>query len=113
ALEAELARVMAERNKLQSDYAAAEKNLGTLQASYNALEVNSDEALQSNMKKNRDLLAQLEAKERALAAEQARLTKLSNDLQASSQRLQELEGMIAAKDASMRKLKETLSKALN
>lgn len=113
ALEAELARVTAERNKLQSDYAAVEKNLGTLQASYNALEVNSDEALQSNMKKNRDLLAQLEAKERALAAEQARLTKLSNDLQASSQRLQELEGMIAAKDASMRKLKETLSKALN
>ncbi|HEY0047427.1 MAG TPA: OmpA family protein [Flavobacterium sp.] len=112
-LETELARVTAERNKLQSDYAASEKNLKTLQSSYKALEVNSDEALQSNMKKNRDLLAQLEAKERALAAEQARLTKLSNDLSASSQRLNELEGMMAAKDASMRKLKETLSKALN
>ena len=112
-LETELARVTAERNKLLSDYAASEKNLKTLQSSYKALEVNSDEALQSNMKKNRDLLAQLEAKERALAAEQARLTKLSNDLSASSQRLNELEGMMAAKDASMRKLKETLSKALN
>lgn len=112
-LEAELARVTSERNKLQSDYAASENNLNTLQASYNALEVNSDEALKSNMKKNRDLLEQLEAKERALAAEQARLNKLSNDLQASSQRLNELESMMAAKDASMRKLKETLSKALN
>ncbi len=106
ALQAQIDKLTAERNKLQADYAAADKSLKTLQASYKALEVNSDEALESNMRKNRDLLAQLEAKEKALAAEQARLD-------ASSKRLNELESMMAAKDAAMKKLKETLSKALN
>jgi chemotaxis protein MotB len=77
------------------------------------LEKNSDDALASNMNKNRDLLAQLEAKEKALAAEQARLDKLKGDLNQSSQRLAELEQMMSAKDAAMKKLKETLSKALN
>ncbi|HLA56137.1 MAG TPA: OmpA family protein, partial [Flavobacterium sp.] len=76
-------------------------------------EVNSDEALEANMRKNRELLAQLEEKQKALATEQARLDKLKGDLAASSQRLSELEGMMAAKDAAMKKLKETLSKALN
>ena len=106
ALQAQYDKLAAEKSKLQADYAAAEKNLKTLQASYKALEVNSDEALENNMRKNRELLAQLEAKEKALAAEQARLD-------ASSKRLNELEGMMAAKDAAMKKLKETLSKALN
>jgi chemotaxis protein MotB len=84
-----------------------------LKASYDALEKNSSEALESNMSKNRELLAKLEAKEKALAAEQDRLNKMKSVLQASSQRLNELEGLIAAKEASMKNLKETLSKALN
>ena len=109
----EINRLTAERNKLRNDLATSDKNLQTLQASYKALEKNSDEALQSNMNKNRELLAQLEAKEKALAAEQARLDKLRSELESSSRRLDELESMMAAKDASMRKLKETLSKALN
>jgi chemotaxis protein MotB len=65
------------------------------------------------MNKNRELLAQLGAKEKALAAEQDRLNKLKNELASNTKRLNELESMIAAKDASMKKLKETLSKALN
>ncbi len=105
-LQDEIAKLTAERDKIKSDLAASDKSMKTLQASYKALEVNSDEALQANMKKNRDLLAQLEAKEKALADEQARLD-------ASSKRLNELENMMAAKDASMKKLKETLSNALN
>lgn len=109
----ELAKAKAERDKLQADYTAAAKNLKTLQSSYSALEKNSDEALQSNMNKNRELLAELEAKEKKLGAEQDRLNKLKSDLQASSQRLNELENMMASKDAAMKKLKETLSKALN
>jgi chemotaxis protein MotB len=44
-------------------------------------------------------------KGKALALEQERLSKVH--------RLQELEDLIAAKEASMKKLKETLSKALN
>ena len=112
-LKADLDKARAERDKLASDYSAADKSLNTLQASYNALEKNSDDALESNMTKNRSLLSQLEAKEKTLAAEQDRLNKLKNELQSSSQRLAELESMMAAKDASMKKLKETLSKALN
>lgn len=106
ALQSRYDQLAADKLKLEGEKAALDKQLKTLQASYNALEINSDEALQANMKKNRDLLAQLEAKEKALAQEQARLNE-------SSRRLNELEQMIAAKDAAMRTLKETLSKALN
>lgn len=113
ALKSELDKAKSERDKLSADYKSADKNLKTLQSSYNALEKNSDDALLTNMNKNRDLLAQLESKEKALAAEQSRLDKLKADLQASSQRLNELETMMASKDAAMKKLKETLSKALN
>lgn len=112
-LKSDLEKARSERDKLASDYSAADKSLKTLQASYNALEKNSDDALESNMTKNRSLLSQLETKEKSLAAEQDRLNKLKSELQSSSQRLAELEGMMAAKDASMKKLKETLSKALN
>lgn len=101
-----------ERDKLAADYAAIEKSYKALQASYAALEKNSDEALKLNMDKNRALLSQLETKEKALATEQERLNKLKADLEASSNRLQELEAYIAAKDAAMNKLKETLSKSL-
>jgi chemotaxis protein MotB len=111
-LKAEFDKLKAERDKLLADYTASDKNLKTLQASYNALEKDSNEALASNINKNRELLAQLEAKQKTLSAEQDRLNKLKNDLEASSNRLNELESMMAAKEASMKKLKETLSKAL-
>ena len=112
-LTAELAKLKADRDKLQADCTATSNNLKALQESYAALEKNSNDALASNMNKNRELLAQLEAKEKAMAAEQDRLNKLRDELASSTQRLNELESMIAAKDASMKKLKETLSKALN
>jgi chemotaxis protein MotB len=105
-------KLKSERDKLQADYAATDKSLKTLQASYNALEKDSNDALSANINKNRELLAQLEAKEKSLAAEQERLNKLKADLDSSSKRLSELESYIAAKDASMKKLKETLMKSL-
>jgi len=111
-LKADYDKLKAERDKLQADYAATDKSLKTLQASYNALEKDSNDALSANINKNRELLAQLEAKEKSLAAEQDRLNKLKADLDASSKRLSELESYIAAKDASMKKLKETLMKSL-
>ncbi len=113
AIKEELNTTRADRDKYLADYTSADKNLKTLQDSYAALEKNSNDALQTNMSKNRELLSQLEAKEKALSAEQSRLDKLKSDLKASSNRLAELEGLMAAKDASMKKLKETLSKALN
>lgn len=113
ALQSELAKTKTERDKLSNDYKSASNNLAALQSSYDALSKNSDEALASNMNKNRDLLAQLEEKEKALAAEKSRLDKLRNDLDDSSRRLAELENMMANKEAAMKRLKETLSKALN
>lgn len=113
ALMADLEKTKAERAKLQADCTATSNNLKTLQDSYAALERNSNDALQTNMAKNRDLLAQLDAKEKSLAAEQDRLNKLNAELASNTKRLNELESMIAAKDAAMKRLKDTLSKALN
>ena len=105
-LKNDLSKSKTELDKLKADYAAAQNRFKVLQDSYVALEKNSGDALQSNMKKNRDLLEQLDEKGKALAFEQERLSK-------SAQRLQELEDLIAAKEASMKRLKETLSNALN
>lgn len=111
-LQTELDKTKAERDKLAADYAATKKSLENLKASYAALEKDSNDALEANINKNRQLLAELEAKQKALAAEQDRLNKLKKDLEASSARLAELEKMMADKDAAMKKLKETLSKSL-
>lgn len=113
AIKDELNTTRLERDKNMADYTATANNLKALQASYAALEKNSNDALEANMNKNRELLKQLSDKEKALTAEQTRLDKVKNDLQASSARLAELESLMAAKDANMRKLKETLSSALN
>jgi len=113
ALKSEYDKIKAERDKLTADYAASQKSLKTIQDSYNALEKDSNAALTANINKNSELLAQLEAKEKTLAAEQDRLNKLKKDLESSSQRLNELETMMAEKEAGMKRLKETLSKALN
>ena len=112
-LTAERDQLKADRDKLQADCTATSNNLKALQDSYTALEKNSNDVLEANMAKNRDLLAQLDTKEKALAAEQDRLNKLSSELASNTKRLNELESMIAAKDAAMKKLKDTLSKALN
>lgn len=106
ALKSALEKANSDYAKLKSDYEASLNKFNVLQDSYAALEKNSSDALQSNMKKNRELLDQLDDKAQALALEQERLNK-------SAQRLKELEDLIAAKEASMQKLKETLSKALN
>jgi chemotaxis protein MotB len=112
-LKAEIEKLKSERNQLLSDYTTSSNSLRNLQESYKALEKNSDESLQANMAKNRDLLAKLEAKEKALAAEQEKFNQTKSDLAENSKKLEELEAMIAEKEARMKKLKETLSKALN
>lgn len=105
-------KAVSERDKLQSDYTAAKSNLDNLKASYAALEQNSSAEIAKNSKKNRELLAQLEAKEQALAAENERLNNLKKELENRSQRVAELESVIASKDANMRALKDAISKAL-
>jgi chemotaxis protein MotB len=111
-LDAEYQKVKAERDDLQGKYNAAQANYENLQNSYDALEKNSSAAIASNSKKNRELLKQLEEKERALAEERNRLDALQRDLASRSKRVDELEGLIAAKDAKMQALKSAISKAL-
>lgn len=103
---------VAQRDRLQSDYDATKTSLENLKASYDALEKNSSTAIAENSKRNRELLAQLETKEQALAAENARLEALKKELEDRSQRVAELERVIASKDAAMTNLKNAISKAL-
>lgn len=112
-LQAQLDKLKAERDKLSKDYASTKSGLDKMQSSYSDLEKTSGENSANMSKKNRELLAELEAKQKALAAEQERLNKLSAELKERSQRVDELEGMIASQEAGLKKLKETLSKALN
>ena len=103
---------VAERDQLRSDYKAALSNLDNLKASYAALEKNSSASITKNSQKNRELLAQLEAKEQALALENTRLEQLKKALEERSSRIAELERVIASKDAAMTQLKNAISRAL-
>lgn len=111
-LQAAYDEAVADRDRLQSDYNATKANYDALKDSYDALEKNSSAAIAANSQKNRELLAQLEAKEQALAAENQRLVKLKNELEDRSNRVAELEKVIADKDAAMRALKDAISRAL-
>ena len=57
-------------------------------------------------------MAQLEAKEQALVSENIRLSTLEKELQARSNRVAELESVIATKDKAMTNLKNAITKAL-
>lgn len=111
-LQKQYADAVSKRDQLQSDYNATKSSLDNLKASYDALDANSSSAIAENTKKNRELLAQLEAKEQALVAENERLETLKKQLEDRSQRVAELEGVIAAKDAAMTNLKNAISMAL-
>ena len=103
---------VAKRDQLQSDLNALRSNHENLKKSYDALEENSSTAIAANAKKNRELLAQLEAKEQALAQENERLKQLEKDLAERSNKVNELESLIAAKDKAMNDLKDAISRAL-
>lgn len=112
ALQSEYDQTLARRNQLENEYNALKASHDNLKSSYDALEANSSAAIAENVQRNRELLAQLEAKEQALAAENQRLQQLQRDLNSRSQRVAELESLVAAKDEAMRKLKDAISRAL-
>lgn len=111
-LKGEYDAAVAERDRFKNDYEATKSNYENLKKSYEALEANSSSAIAENSKRNRELLTELENKEKALAMERARLEKIQKDLEARSKRVDELESVIAAKDAKMNALKTAISKAL-
>jgi chemotaxis protein MotB len=104
--------LITDRNAMQQELTALHKKYEALNESYSALEQNSSKEIADNIQKNRELLAQLEAKELALAAENDRLLKLEADMQERSQRIAELELLITSKDQAMRDLKNAISSAL-
>ncbi|MDA8847629.1 OmpA family protein [Flavobacteriaceae bacterium] len=104
--------LITDRNALQQELTALHKKYESLNESYSALEQNSSKEIADNIQKKRELLAQLEAKELALAAENDRLLKLEADMQERSQRIAELELLITSKDQAMRDLKNAISSAL-
>ncbi|WP_037317731.1 flagellar motor protein MotB [Salegentibacter sp. Hel_I_6] len=112
AVKEDYAKATAERDRLRDELESSRKNYTTLKNSYDALEENSSAAISENSRQNRQLLAELEEKEQALVAEKSRLDKLQRDLDARSRRVNELEELIAAKDAKMNSLKDAISKAL-
>ena len=97
---------------LKKDYENKSVELQNLEKSYDALEQNSNEILVEKAKRNRELLRALEDKEKALAEEQKRLEKLQKDLENRSYRIEQLEELIASKEANLKALKDKLSEAL-
>jgi len=100
------------QNSLKKDLIAFQKKYDNINKTYKALEQNSSEEIANNVQKNRELLAQLEAKELALIAESNRLLKLEANMVERSNRIAELEALINSKDKAMRDLKNAISKAL-
>lgn len=111
-LQNEVEKLKAEKSRLAMDLAASKSSYNRLKDSYDALEANSSTKLTENLELNRNLLTQLEDKEKALALESARLAQLQQDLEERSQRVEELEGIITSKDAQMTALKDAISAAL-
>ena len=108
----ELEALKNEKIQLAMDYEAVKNSYDRLKATYDALEANSSELLTDNLQRNRDLLANLDEKEKALIAEQERLLRLQQELNAKARRVTELEDLIAAKEDQMNQLKAAISAAL-
>lgn len=108
----ELRTLQEEYQILTSDFESQKEKFNTLKDSYEALEKNSSELLSENIERNRELLKQLEEKEKALSEERKQLEILKNDLEKRSYRINELENLIASKEAKLSALKENLMDAL-
>lgn len=97
---------------LENEYNAEREKLNKLIDSYNALESQSASEIGTQANKIKELLKDLEQKENQLALENERLIKLQTELNARSKTIQELEELIAAKEAKMNALKNAVSNAL-
>jgi chemotaxis protein MotB len=111
-LKSQLEELKAQNSRCAMDLAGAQNSYDRMKASYDALESNSSELLSQNLEQNRALLTQLEQKEKALAIESERLKRLQQELEQKSNRVDQLEALIAAKEAQMRSLKEAIQTAL-
>ena len=105
---------LAEQYEKQSQLlATTSRTLVNLQSAYSALEQNSSEALQASIEENRNLLEKIQIKEGELLDERSRLDSLSQELSSRISRVEELERLVADKEAVMSALKNALTDALN
>ncbi|MGY5355207.1 OmpA family protein [Wenyingzhuangia sp. IMCC45467] len=97
---------------LNKEIDATLKKYGKLQEAYDALASNSSSTISAKAQENQKLLNELGAKETSLFEKEANLAKLTSALDARSKRIQDLEALIASKEAAMQQLKSAISNAL-
>lgn len=111
-LEEKYSNELQSKRALQRETDALRKSYQDLKKTYDLLASKSSSALEANAKENRGLLSQLEEKETKLMEEGARLRKLEGELSARSKKINDLEKLIAQKEAAMQRLKNAVSNAL-
>ncbi|MDC1080795.1 OmpA family protein [Flavobacteriaceae bacterium] len=104
--------LMSQFEKIEMELDSSKKNFETVQDSYTALEKNSNAELQESIEQNRGLLDQIQLKESELLDERSELDSLKNELASRITRVDELEQVIANKEALLSNLKSSLTKAL-
>ncbi|MGB2304982.1 MAG: OmpA family protein [Flavobacteriaceae bacterium] len=104
--------LMSQFEKIEMELDSSKKNFETLQDSYTALEKNSNAELQESIEQNRGLLDKIQLKESELLDERTELDSLKNELASRIARVDELEQVIANKEALLSNLKSSLTKAL-
>ena len=104
--------LMTQFEQIEVELDRSKKSYEILEDSYKALEQNSNDALQESIEQNRSLLDEIQLKESELSAERSDLDSLQTELASRIERVEELERVIANKEALLSKLKSSLSKAL-
>ncbi len=98
---------------LDDEYISLKNKYNNLDESYELLSAQSSKELATQSKKNKELLTQLEEKEKKLATESNRLEKLQKELNLRAKQIDELQRLIDAKEAKMQQLKNAISNALH
>lgn len=98
---------------LDDEYVSLKNKYNNLDESYELLSAQSSKELATQSKKNKELLTQLEEKEKKLATESNRLEKLQKELNLRAKQIDELQRLIDAKEAKMQQLKNAISNALH
>lgn len=97
---------------LVDDVVALEVRKNELEDLYQELSKSSASELENKAKEILSLSQQLDTKETALIAENTRLEKLKLELEKRSERVRQLEELMASKEVSMQALKDAVSNAL-
>lgn len=111
-LQSEVDKLASERERITTAVNQLEDKKRKLETEYENLANDSEQQLSAKAEENRKLLVQLQEKESQLASESERLEKLQNELNERSARVDQLEGLIASKEAAMQRLKDAVSTAL-